>query len=126
MRVLLDTNVFLWSISGERAKLSVRAAAVVEDEANELWLSAVSLWEIALKARAGKLELPEHAGFWQHHMTVLRISRVLPVEVGHIYGLFPSPTTIGTHSIGCWWPNAWSKGSPWWLRTECCVATASR
>ena len=58
MEVLLDTNVFLWCIAGEKFRLSARAVHVVEDEANQLWLSAASLWEIALKVKAGKLELP--------------------------------------------------------------------
>ena len=76
MKVLLDTNVFLWCVAGETSRLSARAARVVEDEANERLLSAASLWEIALKLRAGKLDLPERWEFFQEHMTALRIGSV--------------------------------------------------
>jgi PIN domain nuclease of toxin-antitoxin system len=56
MNVLLDTHTLLWSI-GKSGELSGRAAAVLEDGANEVFVSAVSLWEIELKCRAGKLVL---------------------------------------------------------------------
>ena len=91
MRVLLDTNVFLWCIGGEKSRLSRRAAAVLEDEETELLLSAVSLWEIALKVRAGKLELPEEWEFFHEQMTLLRIGGVLSVEAGHVFRLFRLP-----------------------------------
>ncbi len=91
MRVLLDTNVFLWCIAGETSRLSARAAGVVRDEANELVLSAASLWEIALKVRAGKLDLPERWEFFHEHMTALGIRSVLPIEARHVFGLFQLP-----------------------------------
>ena len=55
MKVLLDTNVFLWCLAGLRSRPSRRAARVLKDDKTELLLSVVSLWEIALKVRAGKL-----------------------------------------------------------------------
>jgi len=64
---------------------------VLEDEANELVLSVVSLWEIALKARAGKLSLPERSEFFREHMRQLGIGRVLSVEARHVFGLFELP-----------------------------------
>ena len=91
MRVLLDTNVFLWCIAGETSRLSVRAARIVRDEDNELILSAASLWEIALKVRAGKLELPERSEFLQEHLTALGVRSILPIEARHVYGLFQLP-----------------------------------
>ena len=56
MRYLLDTNVLLWFLAGD-AKLSGRARVLIEDPNNEKLLSIVSLWEIAIKVRLGKLEL---------------------------------------------------------------------
>ena len=91
MRVLLDTNVFLWCLAGEKQRLSARAAAVLESESTALLLSAASLWEIALKLRAGKLELPERWQFFYEHMSALGIQAVLPVESRHVFGLFTLP-----------------------------------
>lgn len=89
MRVLLDTHAFLWSIA-EPAKLSKRAARVVEDGKNELLLSTASLWEIVLKAQAGKLQLPAGPGFLAEHMARLGVAS-LPVEAGHVLALLRLP-----------------------------------
>ncbi len=56
MRYLLDTHVFLWSI-GDTGQFSRKAISALRDEDNEIFISAVSLWEISIKARIGKLEL---------------------------------------------------------------------
>lgn len=56
MRALLDTNAFLWFIS-DSERLSVNARDFIADYENELVLSIVSLWEIAIKNSLGKLEL---------------------------------------------------------------------
>lgn len=58
MRLLLDTCAFLWIVAGS-GKMSERARMACADPDNELFLSSVSAWEIALKNSAGKLPLPE-------------------------------------------------------------------
>jgi PIN domain nuclease of toxin-antitoxin system len=57
MRILLDTHVWLW-LNGAVEKLSAEAQATLRDGGNELYLSAASTWEIAIKHAAGKLQLP--------------------------------------------------------------------
>ena len=57
MKLLLDTCTFLWLAGGQR--LSDGAAAAIRTPANEVFVSAVSAWEIASKYRAGRLPLPE-------------------------------------------------------------------
>jgi PIN domain nuclease of toxin-antitoxin system len=91
VKALLDTNVFLWCIGGRKSRLSRRAAKVVEDENTQLLLSAVSIWEIALKARAGKLEIPEEKSFFQEQMGLLGVQFVLAVEASHVCELFSLP-----------------------------------
>ena len=91
MRILLDTNVFLWSIAGELSKLSARAARVLRDENNELVLSAASLWEIALRIRTGRIHLPEHSEFFHDHMAALGIRAVLAIEARHVLGVLQLP-----------------------------------
>lgn len=54
MRVLLDTHALLWWLDGDR-RLSRRARAVVGKDTNVVYVSAASAWEIATKARLGKL-----------------------------------------------------------------------
>ena len=58
MRILLDTCEFLWLVSGDD-KLSPKITAAVRDADNEVFLSAVSFWEISLKHSLGKLPLPQ-------------------------------------------------------------------
>lgn len=49
MKLLLDTHAFLWFIMGS-SNLSPGARALIEDEANENFLSVASLWEMAIKS----------------------------------------------------------------------------
>ncbi len=54
MRVLLDTHALLWWFDGDR-RLPKRIQNLIGDEKNEILVSAASAWEIATKARLGKL-----------------------------------------------------------------------
>ena len=58
MKLLLDTCTFLWIIGG-MSDLSPRARELFVDPDNDIYLSAVSAWEITLKHAAGRLPLPE-------------------------------------------------------------------
>ena len=58
MRVLLDTCTFLW-IAVDAPELSLRAREIFRDPDNEVFLSSVSTWEIAVKHGLGRLPLPE-------------------------------------------------------------------
>jgi PIN domain nuclease of toxin-antitoxin system len=57
MKLLLDTCTFLWIVTGD-ASLSAPARKLFSDPANEVFLSSVSAWEIAVKHSLGKLPLP--------------------------------------------------------------------
>ncbi len=57
MRLLLDTHIFLWAIS-DYDRLGDRVRTAIEDTANSILVSSASTWEIAIKWRSGKLELP--------------------------------------------------------------------
>jgi PIN domain nuclease of toxin-antitoxin system len=56
VRLLLDTHTFLWFAAGDR-QLSARARRRIEDTAHDKFLSVASIWEVAIKASLGKLEL---------------------------------------------------------------------
>lgn len=49
MRLLLDTHLLLWAAAGESRRLSAAATRLLEDPDNDLFFSAASLWEIAIK-----------------------------------------------------------------------------
>lgn len=55
MNLLLDTCTLLWWASGD--ELSPDAHQAIADPGNRVWVSAVSIWEIAVKQSLGKLEL---------------------------------------------------------------------
>ena len=57
MRLLLDTHIFLWFISGD-ARLPTDWRESIRDADNAIYLSVVSLWEALVKYRLGKLPLP--------------------------------------------------------------------
>ena len=54
MQLLLDTHAFLWWLGGDDS-LSGNARAAIADEANSVFISAASAWEITTKHRIGKL-----------------------------------------------------------------------
>lgn len=56
MRLLLDTNVLILSIAGQ---LRPDVMDMLDDPANDLFVSHVSLWEIAIKSGLGKLRMPD-------------------------------------------------------------------
>jgi PIN domain nuclease of toxin-antitoxin system len=61
MKILLDTCTFLWVISDAR-ELSDRARELYVDPENEIYLSSVSSWEMAVKYTLERLPLPEPPG----------------------------------------------------------------
>jgi PIN domain nuclease of toxin-antitoxin system len=61
MRILLDTHIFLWFISGD-SQLSTDVQNAICDPDNEIYLSTISVWEAIVKYQLGKLPLPEHPG----------------------------------------------------------------
>lgn len=56
MKLLLDTHTFLWTISGS-SNIPKSTRAAIRDPANEVFVSAVSFWEIAINVRRSKLDL---------------------------------------------------------------------
>lgn len=57
LRILVDTHIALWW-ANDPAQLDDAARNAIEDGANEILLSAASVWETALKAAAGRLSIP--------------------------------------------------------------------
>lgn len=89
MRLLLDTHIFLWYISGD-PKLPAGWYEIFEDEINEVFLSVVSIWEATVKYDLGKLPLPGPTATYlveqraSHQLTPLPLSET---SIAHLAGL---------------------------------------
>ena len=81
-QALLDTHAFIWW-TNEPERLSARGRTFIEEGTNNIYLSAVSAWEIAVKFSKGHLELPQNA----EDFVLTRMGREgflsLPVEISH-------------------------------------------
>ena len=82
MRVLLDSNVFLWAATGARG-ISTAGRAVLSDTTNERLLSSVTPWELGIKFSRNKLDLPSSfLQFIRVAMSDLQVTE-LPVSIVH-------------------------------------------
>ena len=63
MRLLLDTHVWFWAATRPDA-LSVAAAQAIRDGSNELGLSPITVWELLVLARKGRLDLGPDRYAW--------------------------------------------------------------
>lgn len=63
MKLLLDTHVLLWALAIPD-RLSAETAGELVSPANDVFISAVTAWEIAIKQSLGKLDLPAPAETW--------------------------------------------------------------
>lgn len=91
MRLLLDTHTFLWWTANDQ-KLSSGAEAAIASATNEVLVSAVNGWEIAIKARLGKLPLPEAPDLFVARMVQQHAFGVLPVSLTHALHEYHLPT----------------------------------
>jgi PIN domain nuclease of toxin-antitoxin system len=79
MKLLVDTNVLLW-LANDPSRIANATLKTMRDGANELLVSVISAWEIAIKQSIGKLELPAPAEEWLPEM--LERSGLRAVEPG--------------------------------------------
>ena len=82
MRVLLDTQVFLWWNLDDK-RLSARVYDLLEDPANSLVLSVASAWEIAIKNRLRKIGLPDPVQVYVPARLAHYHIETLPVSLDH-------------------------------------------
>ncbi len=90
MRTLLDTHAFLWWVI-DSPELSQSARSVMGDSTNELYLSAASGWEIAIKTKLGRLEIAGDPEKLIPEQMVLNAISGLPVQMSHALHVFQLP-----------------------------------
>ena len=96
MKVLLDTCAFLW-ICGKARELSEEARRTFSDPNNDIFLSSVSAWEIAVKQALGRLSLPSPAGRFvttsrlQHGIHALSLTEEAALHLERLPSLHRDP-----------------------------------
>ncbi len=90
MKYLLDTHTFLWWNLGD-AQLSEKAQEIIADGGNEIYLSAVSAWEISIKMAKGRLILPEEPMQYISNRMNLHRFQALPIEISHATKVYELP-----------------------------------
>lgn len=90
MKALLDTHTFLWWITDD-PRLSSRARSIISDTENTLYLSAASGWEIALKARLGKIKLPANVEEFLFEQMSINAIEELPIKMNHALHVYNLP-----------------------------------
>ena len=91
MRVLLDTHTFLWWITNNE-QLSPTARDIIGSSQNELFLSVASGWEMAIKARLDKLELPDNLEQFITEQLQQNGIAGLPIQMSHALHVYTLPT----------------------------------
>ena len=91
MKILLDTHIFLWYISGD-PRLPEDQRNAIRHADNEIYLSVVSLWEALVKHQSGKLTFPQPPELYlpqqreRHRIASLSLDEI---SVAHLASLPP-------------------------------------
>lgn len=88
-RLLLDTHILLWALE-DSPTLGERPRRAIIDPSNQVYVSAVSVWEIAIKRALGKIQAPEdmvaaveETGFLKLDVTMFHAQQVGNLPLHH-------------------------------------------
>jgi PIN domain nuclease of toxin-antitoxin system len=90
MRLLLDTHVFLWYISGDE-RLPEKFKEAISEPQNQVYLSVISIWESLVKHSLGKLPLPAPPGQFLPHQRNRHGIASLPLDEQSVVHLTTLP-----------------------------------
>ena len=91
MNLLLDTHALLRFL-GDDPRLQPATLKLLADPLNDVFVSAASAWEIAIKARLGKLPVPPNIAEWLPAQLVTNRLTPLPITIAHAAGVEHLPT----------------------------------
>jgi PIN domain nuclease of toxin-antitoxin system len=80
VRILLDSHTLIWAVDAP-AMLSPTATVLLQDPANELLVSAATIWEIAIKVGIGKIALSRPYRAWMNQAFIDLDAALLPITV---------------------------------------------
>ena len=89
MEYLLDTHTVLWHTTNDK-RLSARAIDVIESD-HTLWLSYVSIWEMAIKVQRGRLELHAPLDIFVDSVVIKNEYNLLEIRTHHLYPIASLP-----------------------------------
>ena len=90
MRLLLDTHIFLWYITGD-PRLPATVPPLNRDPANEVYLSVVSIWEAIVKYQLGRLPLPKSPAIYVPQQRQRHKIESLPLDEDSVTNLAKLP-----------------------------------
>ncbi len=111
MKALLDTHAFLWWITDD-PRLSSHVREIIADGDNELFLSAASGWEMAIKAKLGKLHLPDNPESFVLDQLAINAIESYPFRWATLYVSMRFPSIIEIRLIECLSPKPSRKEYP--------------
>ena len=91
MKYLLDTIVWLWSV-GPSKTIGTAGLEILASREEEIYLSAASSWEIAIKTRLGKFQLPEPPGRYVPKRLIDQGIRSLPINQDYSLEVYDLPS----------------------------------
>jgi len=90
VQLLLDTQAFIWSAAAPEL-LAPSTRTAIKNPSNDVYVSAVSAWEIVIKHALGKIRLPDEPEVWVPSRIVAMGFRSLSVTVEHALGVRSLP-----------------------------------
>jgi PIN domain nuclease of toxin-antitoxin system len=90
MKYLLDTMVWLWSV-GPSERIGAAGLEILASAEEEIYFSAASSWEIAIKTKLGKFRLPEVPGRYVPKRMAEQGIRSLPINQSHSLRVYDLP-----------------------------------
>jgi len=86
VKLLLDTHILLWWLT-EPQKLGKKIDASIADISNEVWISVATIWELSIKHKLGRIELPHNFIEILHAEKV----QILPIATQHALAIIDLP-----------------------------------
>ncbi len=93
MKILLDTCAFLW-ITSDAKELSEQAKILLQNTDNSIYLSSVSVWEIVVKNKLGKLPLPDSPEQFINEQSEKHFIENIPLDNNAIFHLTELPSYL--------------------------------
>ena len=90
MKYLLDTHIFLWWIT-DNPKLQKITRDLISDKSNELFLSSASLWEIMIKSKLSKIDLPDDPKTYLKKQVQINSINILNITMEHSLETYDLP-----------------------------------
>ena len=89
MRLLLDTHIWIWAITEPERLPSITKDAI--EEAQEVYLSVASVWEMSIKASLSKLQFEEPLDTFLPAQVLAHGMRILPISLAQALGVLSLP-----------------------------------